>query len=260
MVNNHAPNAVRFYGYVQWFNAVGLVTEYLPNGDLYELLINTDAKLGALLRYRMCYEIAEGLFQIHNLPQLSASKTKVAHGDLKAKNVLLTDKLHCKIADFGSSQILTATGNTQSTLLQQTQPSKDFTAIYAPPELLKNPGLERSPLIDAYSYSMIIYLVFRRANPFGAMTQEIYLEDVKSGKVPDPVFEDSLKEEYATDKIAAEAVNVLKTVLLRCQAGDPVNRPCMDWVTTTLKSEGLLSNHHQKIQDQVSTAFTNVTP
>ena len=160
MVNDHAPHAVRFYGYVQWFNAVGLVMEYFPNGDLYELLINTDAKLGALLRYRICYEVAEGLSQLHNLPKLSASKTKVAHGDLKAKNVLLTDELHCKIADFGSSQILTATGNTQCTLLQQTQPSKDFTEIYAPPELLNNPELERFPLIDAYSYSMIIYCIW----------------------------------------------------------------------------------------------------
>ena len=37
MVNDHTPNAVRFKGYVQWFNAVGLVMEYFPNGDLYEL-------------------------------------------------------------------------------------------------------------------------------------------------------------------------------------------------------------------------------
>ena len=144
-------------------------------------------------------------------------------GDLKPKNVLLTDKLHCKIADFGSSQILTATSNTQSTLLLQTQPSKDFTEIYAHPELLNNPGLQRSPLIDAYSYSMIIYLVLKRADPVAANRRLVYLEGVRKKQLPEPFFDDSLEEKCAADKTAAEAVNALKTVLLQCQAIDPAD-------------------------------------
>ena len=102
--------------------------------------------------------------------------------------------------------------------------------------------------------------MLKRADPVAAHMRLVYLERVRKKQVPEPFFDDSLEEECATDKTAAEAVNVLKTVLLQCQAIDPADRPRMDAVTNTLISQGLLSNHYQKIYDQVIHALENVMP
>jgi len=259
MVSEYAQNAVRFYGYVQWCNAVGLVMEYFPIGNLSSVLLNSDVILGALLRYRICCEIAEGLFQIHNFSQLSNSRNKIVHGDIKPENVLVTNDLHCKIADFGSSQIFVATGYTQYTLFQQTQPSKDFTAVYAPPELLQNTALNKTPATDVYSYSMIIYLVLKRNYPFGPLTRTVYLEGVKNNQVPEPACDDKLMEECEVENVAEKAINILKTIFLQCQAIDPADRPKMEEVTNTLKDQHLLSEHQGRIKDQVDIALGNIS-
>ena len=258
MINEHASHAVRFYGYAQWFDAIGLVMEYLPCGNLFQLLIRSKAELGALLRYRMCFEIAEGLYEIHNLPRLSeTTRTKVVHGDVKAENILLTDRLHCKIGDFGSSKILMATGCTQFTLLEQNQENKEFTPIYVPPEFLINTAISITPSFDVYSYSVIIYLVLKRGLPFTKMTRSIYLDNVKKGVMPEPARDNILKDECKINKVSDLAVRILETVFLRCQAINPANRPPMREVMEELKAHSLLTVHKKRIYDQVVQARTN---
>ena len=261
MVSDPIQNAVKFYGYVQWYNCIGLVMEHMPYGNLYEFVKKTDeVKLGALLRYRICSEIAEGIFHIHNLSRQPTVNTKVVHGDIKAENVLLAYQLHCKIADFGSSKIANATGHTQSTFLQQNQASTDFTPMYAPPEILKNYGIPRTPLADVYSFSMIMHLVLKRDYPCDHTIQNFYLQNVADGKPPDPTCDNSLVEECEKDDVAGEAIQILKTVLLQCQAVEPFDRPSMEKVTELLQARPLLSLHSNKLQHQEETALANVRP
>ena len=261
MVSDPIQNAVKFYGFVQWFNCIGLVMEHMPYGNLYELVEKTEeVKLGALLRYRICCEIADGIFHIHNLTRQPGIDTKVVHGDIKAENVLLTYQLHCKIADFGSSKIANATGHTQSTFLQQNQTSTDFTPMYAPPEILKNHDIPRTPFADVYSFSMIVYLVLKRGYPCDHTVQSFYLQNVADGKPPDPTCDNSLVEECETDDDASKAVQILKTVLLQCQAVEPLDRPSMENVTKMLQDQLVLSLHHHKLQRQVEAALANVKP
>ena len=202
---NQAQNIVRLHGYVPANNAVGLVMEYLPNGNLHNLLINASIPIGAFLRLRMCSEVADGLSQIHNLRDVSCCDKMLVHGDMKTENVLLTDDLHCKISDFGSSKLVAPV--TQSTITA-TQHANDFTPIYAPPELLLNPSMTLFPSVDAYSFSMILYFVLKRGYPVQINHLSCYLEAVKDGRLPQPVTDNRLYMECQENTQAEKVVNL----------------------------------------------------
>ena len=138
----------------------------------------------------------------------------LVHGDIKAENILLTDDLHCKISDFGSSKLVAPT--TQSTIIA-TQHANDFTPIYAPPELLLNPSMTLSPSVDTYSFSMILYFVLKRGYPVQINQLSCYLEAVKDGRLPQPVTDNRLYRECQENTNAEKVVNILKVTLKECQ-------------------------------------------
>ena len=233
-------NIVRFYGCVQWNDGTGLVMEYLPNKDLSSLIFNADVELGAFLRLRMCTEIANGLALIHNPSRALKINRVMVHGDVKAENVLLTANLHCKIADFGSSQLLSSAGLTTTSFPQGTI-GNEFTLTYAAPELLKDITVTRTPSTDTYSFGMIVYLVLSRKYPFtnDFESRELYLLKVKSGQLFDPVCDEALKAEceHWHSALAREPVDLLKTVMEQCQKFQPSKRPNMKDVANLLKAD-----------------------
>ena len=216
-------------------------------------------ELGALLRFRMCSEIAEGLSIIHNLSNHWSSNSVVVHGDIKAENVLLTADFHCKIGDFGSAELCLSSEHSTN-LTQTSSRVNEFTRCYAPPELLKNTKLIRTPSIDTYSYSMIIYLVLRRKYPFTNDMVDVYLSQVKNGKLPEPVFDEELQAVYDNDKaiMAREAADLLKTVAKKCQSVDPSRRPAMRNVADLLKRH-LTGDHYIAVGLEETTALKNIT-
>ncbi|EDR03117.1 uncharacterized protein LACBIDRAFT_238810 [Laccaria bicolor S238N-H82] len=80
-------------GKAPWF----FVSPYMKNGSLVEFL----KRIGDASRewdlFRFMYEIAKGMEYLHT--------QDVLHGDLKAANVLVDDKLRCVISDFGQSEM-----------------------------------------------------------------------------------------------------------------------------------------------------------
>ena len=145
------PNIIQFYGVTEvpqsW---VGMVTEYMQGGSLYDLVTDDEViDLPYLLRHQFCKEIAEGLKFLHATQQ----GKRLVHGDIKLENVLLTRNLVCKIGDLGSSRLTTITG------LSSISDVSGFTPRYAAPELLKGRGMslatKSSKASDMFSYGMM---------------------------------------------------------------------------------------------------------
>ncbi|KPP65605.1 hypothetical protein Z043_115958, partial [Scleropages formosus] len=76
-----------------------IVTEFMANGSLLDFLKTEDGNKLQLPRLiDMAAQIAEGMAYIE--------KKNYIHRDLRAANVLVSEALHCKIADFGLARII----------------------------------------------------------------------------------------------------------------------------------------------------------
>ncbi|NWU96419.1 RIPK2 kinase, partial [Upupa epops] len=139
---------------------LGIVTEYMTNGSLNQLLHGKDAypDLPWCLRYRILYEIALGVNYLHNM------SPPLLHHDLKTQNILLDDEFHVKIADFGMSKwrVISMSQSRSETSLPE-----GGTIVYMPPEDY-NPSQKSRASVkhDIYSYAIIMWEVMSRKQPF----------------------------------------------------------------------------------------------
>ena len=239
---------MRFYGLVQWQKYIAIITEYLSNGNLMELLRDEDVEVGPFLQLRMGYQIANGLAFLHNL----LSDQRLVHGDLKAENVLLNDDLICKIADFGSSVLSNYTG--KATLKKADGNHRnEFTKIYAAPELLVNNSMKLRTSNDVYSFAMILYLILTRRNPVtNESVLNVYFDDIKKGKRPNIDIYNLLSKLIGC-KTSFNSVLLLYTVTIRCWVQDASKRPKILTVKDELQNQLVEIEPHQ-IHSQVTRA------
>ncbi|CAG8652583.1 3534_t:CDS:1 [Acaulospora morrowiae] len=76
-------------------NNMYILMDYAENGTLRDLLLNVTYQPTWALTIRLCYDIASGLSNLHELG--------IWHNDLKPVNILLDAGTRAKLCDFGSS-------------------------------------------------------------------------------------------------------------------------------------------------------------
>ncbi|XP_017652247.1 receptor-interacting serine/threonine-protein kinase 2 isoform X2 [Nannospalax galili] len=159
---------------------LGIVTEYMPNGSLNELLHRKTEypDIAWPLRFRILHEIALGVNYLHNM------NPPLLHHDLKTQNILLDNEFHVKIADFGLSKW-------RMMSLSQSRSSRSApeggTIIYMPPENYE-PGQKSRASVkhDIYSYAVIMWEVLSRKQPFEEVTNPLQIMySVSQGHRPD---------------------------------------------------------------------------
>ncbi|CAK8673003.1 unnamed protein product [Clavelina lepadiformis] len=215
-------NIVRILGWAQWASAIGIVMEYLPAGNLKNILLDEDVILAPLLRLRCGFEVSNGLSFIHNLME----DKRLTHGDVKPENVVLTDDLHCKLADFGGAQLSSYTG--ASSMSGRHVTKNEFTQIYAAPEQLRDISSPTTTSRDVYSYGMLLYtIVARRTFVKSESEVKLYLEEVKRGQRPnlDDVYEYERQLERKSKLDEAGIIRLLLSEMKMCWQQDPDNRP-----------------------------------
>ncbi|KAK8992724.1 hypothetical protein V6N11_048794 [Hibiscus sabdariffa] len=96
----HHRNLTALVGHCNQENNMGLIYEYMANGNLRDYLSgNTKVALSWEGRLRIAMESGQGLEYLHN-----GCKPPIVHRDVKTANILLNEKLQAKLADFGLSR------------------------------------------------------------------------------------------------------------------------------------------------------------
>ncbi|KIK65971.1 hypothetical protein GYMLUDRAFT_158179, partial [Collybiopsis luxurians FD-317 M1] len=140
------PNILSLYGACLEATVPFLVMQYCRFGNLSHYLIeNPDAN-----RLDMVYDIVAGMTYLHG--------KNIIHADLKGVNILVDDKHHALVTDFGLSSVI---DGIRSRSMQSTTPSTRAAQIgtlrWMAPECLD--GMKPSKASDIYSLAMTIWEV-----------------------------------------------------------------------------------------------------
>ncbi|KAG8893143.1 hypothetical protein FRB99_002182, partial [Tulasnella sp. 403] len=88
------PNVLRFLGACKIDGFIYLVSPYMCNGTIMDFIQDHPQRAD---RIRLIREIAAGLEYIHS--------RNVIHGDLKGTNILISDREHALLCDFGLARM-----------------------------------------------------------------------------------------------------------------------------------------------------------
>ncbi|KAK8489621.1 hypothetical protein V6N13_023833 [Hibiscus sabdariffa] len=142
----HHKNLVSLIGYCKEDDHMALVYEFMANGNLRQHLSEAkETVLNWKQRLQIAVDAAQGLDYLHN-----GCKPPIVHRDLKPPNILLTEQMQAKIADFGLSRFF-STENASHILTS----CPAGTLGYVDPEFHASGNLNKK--IDVYSFGIILF-------------------------------------------------------------------------------------------------------
>lgn len=152
--SKHHPNIVQFLGICHMGDRMMLVTDYMPRGNLHDMLTNHSVEMSPYLRMQMARDVVLGMNWLHS------SVPQVLHRDLKTKNLLVDENNRVKICDFGLSQ-LKATG----AAVKDPDTGAKGTPLWMAPEVLLGKAFDEK--IDIYSFGLVLWqIITREKEPF----------------------------------------------------------------------------------------------
>ncbi|CAM9181388.1 unnamed protein product [Ectocarpus sp. 12 AP-2014] len=131
-----------------------VVTMFMENGSVEDMLVSSDKKATKDLVCRMAIEAAKGVIHLHRQAMVEG----VVHRDLASRNLLLDDGFHVRISDFGFSRVkreCASRGYTRSDMgpIKWTSPEAMRKRCY-------------SEASDAFSFGVVLYEMFARSPPW----------------------------------------------------------------------------------------------
>ncbi|CAI0542720.1 unnamed protein product [Linum tenue] len=146
-------NLVKLLGFVDKGHERLIITEFVPNGTLREHL---DGQRGKILDFNQRLEIAIDV--AHALTYLHLySEKQIIHRDVKSSNILLTESMRAKVADFGFARLGVDSDQTHiSTKVKGT-------VGYLDPEYMKTYQL--TPKSDVYSFGILLLEILTGRRP-----------------------------------------------------------------------------------------------
>jgi len=199
------PYIIKFYGVSCHGRELLLVTE-LCACSLRDVIHHGRDDLRPRLLVQLLSQQVQGMSYIH--------ANRMIHRDLKPDNVLLDKSNNVRICDFGLTR-----ENKNATLTQCGTP------MYMAPELLM---LEDSghytEAVDVFSFAMIVWEIFHRKNLY---------ENVPVWGVPHKVAKEGMRPAIIT-----ECPTRLRSIITRCWAANPHDRPSFDMLSVELRAMG----------------------
>ncbi|CAJ0583046.1 unnamed protein product, partial [Mesorhabditis spiculigera] len=191
---NH-PHIIKLYQVIETTNILYLVTEYAPNGEVFDL-ISRHSRLSEEDARVKFWQLISAIDYCH--------QNGVVHRDLKAENLLLDQGSNLKIADFGFSNFFK--GDEQLNTFCGSPP-------YAAPEVFEGRQYSATSL-DIWSLGVVLYVFVCGALPFNGPTLQHLRDRVLSGRFRIPFY------------MSQECENLIRKMLVL----DPAKRPTIEQI------------------------------
>lgn len=226
LANVRHPNVVLMQGYFWSSTTQLLLSDFIPNGSLFNHLHQQAAGFGQLTwkrRFKIALGTAQGLAYLHH-----DLKPPVVHFDLTSSNILLDHNFKPQLSDYGLSKLLP--------MLNSYVSSRRIYATlgYMAPELASQ-SIQLSEKCDVYSFGVILLELSTGRHPVENAEADFNLlcNDVRSalerGRGPS-----CIDSELGTAS-QTEVMQVLKLGLV-CTSQIPSKRPSMAEVVQVLES------------------------
>ncbi|KAF5768128.1 putative protein kinase RLK-Pelle-WAK family [Helianthus annuus] len=237
---NH-KNVVKLLGCCLETDVPMLISEFIPNGTLYDCLHGEangfPFSLNMILQ--IATEVAGALAYLH-----SATSIPIYHGDIKTSNILLDHKYRAKVSDFGTSRFVSIDKTHLTT-------SVKGTAGYIDPEYFQSSQFTEKS--DVYSFGVVLIELLTREKPisltrFGENRSlaTYFVLAMEEGHVMS-ILDALVVKEGTRDEILA-----LANLAMRCLNLKRRYRPTMKEVA--MKLESIRTSHIP------STVQTNIKP
>ena len=217
-----SQRCVRFLGWFEVGDRVCIVMEYMPGGDVRELLDRHAAEGRPFddahwkLVRRLAYETAEGMRYL-------ISKSFL-HRDLKALNLLLDHEQKVKVADFG----LASAKDAHATATSKGAAPRGSAAFMAPEYLSRSTTspARYNEACDVYSFAMVLWELVTRQQPWHELDNAVQIGMQVTGGAR-PALPAGLG-----------VPDDLRQLMEQCWAQDPLERPTAAQVCAKLKAAG----------------------
>ncbi|KAK4280973.1 hypothetical protein QN277_012523 [Acacia crassicarpa] len=229
----HHKNLVAFIGFCDDGNKMALIYEYMGNGNLKNYLSARNYRcLSWGRRLQIAIDAAQGLEYLHH-----GCKPPIIHRDVKTANILLSEKLEAKIADFGlSKEFKNDTRDVGSSINTNDQgnsePAVMGTKGYLDPEYYKSRKLNEKS--DIYSFGIVLLELITGQPAVRKGKESVHILDwlrpeLRRGDLS-KIIDSKLQGKY-------NACSVWKALgaAMACTASASIHRPTMNCVLSELK-------------------------
>ncbi|EUC55166.1 tyrosine kinase family catalytic domain protein [Rhizoctonia solani AG-3 Rhs1AP] len=196
------PNVMGLIGMAKYRNQFAMVSPWMHNGHLERLISRRDFPLEE--RYRLCIQIVEGVAYLH--------AKKIVHGDLNARNILMSSEGIPHLNDFGSSII-----REHSLQFRSSGMERGFTMRWTAPELLLDGKAKPTYSGDIHSLGMTILEVITGAKPYADSHSASVFGLITSGVLPSRPMDRMPTGNSRADQLWSLLTN-------ECWAGSPEDR------------------------------------
>ncbi|KAE9605993.1 putative protein kinase RLK-Pelle-RLCK-IV family [Lupinus albus] len=210
-------NLVRLYGYVEHGEEKIVVVEYVSNGTLREHLDGTRGD-GLEIGHRLdiAIDVAHAITYLHMY-----TDNPIIHRDIKASNILITENLRAKVADFGFARLSDDPAATHiSTEVKGT-------AGYMDPEYLRTYQLTDKS--DVYSFGVLLVETMTGRHPIEpkrAINERVTIRwAMQVRKEGDAVI--AMDPRLRRSPSSVKAVNKVLNLAFHCLAPSKQSRPSM---------------------------------
>ncbi|XP_074364014.1 putative leucine-rich repeat receptor-like protein kinase At2g19210 [Apium graveolens] len=217
----HHKNLTALVGYCDEDNHLGIIYEYMVNGDLNRFLTGRKSYvLSWEQRIHIAINAAEGFDYLHH-----GCKPPIIHRDIKSTNILLTENFQGKVADFGLSRIIPYEAASHVTT------EVAGTLGYLDPEYYRTSRLTEKT--DVYSFGIVLLEIITARPAVGTDYDREHIVKWVTSRIKEgdaKVIVDS----RIRDNVDVSSVWKAVEIALMCVALASNDRPPMNFVATRL--------------------------